>query len=659
MPIDRLFIDGKECDLLEGTVIALTFQINDLAEMKDRQANFSNQFKIPMTANNREIIEDAHLVQSTSVKPYRKLPARLSKNGVDVIAAGVAFLESSTEFYNVTVYSGIIDFFDKIKDLRLSDLDTTSIDPIVSTEVALGPTGQQNPLSDFDLVVDTRANTWAQGWKYPIIDHGRFPTGTRDIFNMWLRPAAFIKSLVNLIHSEQGWNYEWSGKTSAFYESLLLPYADTAVEITDASLFNVWNVDENLYWEVTPFGRMWLTPKKYHKWRVRIKGDYIVNWSNVANQIIVELFENVTPLTPNFTFTGALIGASSFETGWIEYMSLVDGNKLIPNVKVVYAGGATMNVHLNNVILEAFNDTTGENYRVHMQEGKYNTLANYNAQMLINQKSNSLSWFFKSLKQTDLIKSIFQMFGIVSKADSASNTMYWSQFSEIAANKPFAKNWTAKLHPDKKTWVLEYRRGKYGQFNWMKYAKDDNVVNFFSDDSFPIDDELLEREVNLFQLPFGATNMITTLNGLDVAEIKRITSSTGGPYDIDVLPRILIDDTQNITGTGIKYQIGFVGSVTKTTDIPLCYFYLPSKPYDLTFSYLKKEFYTELIDSLDKDKKFTGLFNLTEIDIAELDHFIPVYLEQFSSYFYINKIPTYTGSRNINKGLTKVELIRI
>jgi hypothetical protein len=650
---DRLFLNDKECDLYPGTVIPITYQINDLAELKDRQANYSQQFKIPKTAPNRAIFEDAELIQSGTVIPYRKPKARVSKKNIDVINNGIAILENTDNDYVLTVYSGLIDFFENIKDLNLSDLDTTSIDPLITTEQALGASGIANPLNDFDLVVDSRINTWTQGWKYPLIDHGNFPTGTRNIFNMWLRPAGFIKSLVNLIHSQQGWDYKWSGKTSPLYESLLLPYAQTDVEKTDLSLFNIWTVDENVYWEVTPGGKTWITPKKYHQWRVRIKGNYTINWGNVGNSLLIQLFENTTPLTPSFTFTGALTGAGTFTTGWVNYMSLIDGNKLIPNVKINYVSG-TMNVHLNGVILEAYNDTTGENYRLHMQEAKYNSGANYNAPMLNNQKSNSLSWLFKSLKQTDIIQTIFQLFGIICKCDSTSKTVFWKQFKEIADAKPQAKDWSNKLHMDKATWLLEYRFGKYGQINWMRYAKDDNVVNFFSDDSFPIDDINLDATVDLFTLPFGATNMITTLNGLTVAEIKRLSTSSATTYDVDALPRILIDDTQNISGAGITWQIGFVGSVTYTTNIPLCYFYIPGKPYDMTFPYFKNAFYPELITTLQRQKKLTALFNLTEIDIANLDHFIPIYLQQFSSYFYINKIPNYTGI-----GLTKAELIRI
>lgn len=44
----RLFIQGQEVELVDKPV-ALTFQINDIGELRDRQSDFSNQFEILKT----------------------------------------------------------------------------------------------------------------------------------------------------------------------------------------------------------------------------------------------------------------------------------------------------------------------------------------------------------------------------------------------------------------------------------------------------------------------------------------------------------------------------------------------------------------------------------------------------------------------------------
>jgi hypothetical protein len=52
----ELYINGVLCDLNEkDNPITLTYQVNDLAELKDRQAYSTNNFKLPPTQNNRRI----------------------------------------------------------------------------------------------------------------------------------------------------------------------------------------------------------------------------------------------------------------------------------------------------------------------------------------------------------------------------------------------------------------------------------------------------------------------------------------------------------------------------------------------------------------------------------------------------------------------------
>jgi hypothetical protein len=45
---------------------------------------------------------------------------------------------------------------------------------------------------------------------------------------------------------------------------------------------------------------------------------------------------------------------------------------------------------------------------------------------------------------------------------------------------------------------------------------------------------------------------------------------------------------------------------------------------------------------------------LTPQDVQDFDPFIPVYLEKYGSYFYVNKIKNFVAGK-----LTKVELIRL
>jgi hypothetical protein len=122
-------------------------------------------------------------------------------------------------------------------------------------------------------------------------------------------------------------------------------------------------------------------------------------------------------------------------------------------------------------------------------------------------------------------------------------------------------------------------------------------------------------------------------------------------------PRILLDDTQAITGDPFIYldTVTDQAATPFTTDTPLAYFINEGKAVNLGFdNNIIENQYTAMIASLHRAKKITQMFKLTENDIAELDHLVPVYVAKLGGYFYVNKVANYTG-----KGLTKVELIRL
>ena len=49
----QLYINGQEVYLDSDEIIPITKQVNNIAELKDRQADFTTDFKIPATRKNR------------------------------------------------------------------------------------------------------------------------------------------------------------------------------------------------------------------------------------------------------------------------------------------------------------------------------------------------------------------------------------------------------------------------------------------------------------------------------------------------------------------------------------------------------------------------------------------------------------------------------
>ena len=68
----QLYINGQEVYLDSDEIIPITKQVNNIAELKDRQADFTTDFKIPATRKNRLILESANLLSSNTFVPYVK-----------------------------------------------------------------------------------------------------------------------------------------------------------------------------------------------------------------------------------------------------------------------------------------------------------------------------------------------------------------------------------------------------------------------------------------------------------------------------------------------------------------------------------------------------------------------------------------------------------
>lgn len=121
--ITQIWVNGQEVDLYSNTDIKFTYQVNDIAEVKDRQANYTNSFNLPRTANNIRVFEGLGEPSDSSTIPYNKIPCQLALEGFDLITKGwLNITETTDNEYKIHVYSGLINFFKEIESKNLSDL---------------------------------------------------------------------------------------------------------------------------------------------------------------------------------------------------------------------------------------------------------------------------------------------------------------------------------------------------------------------------------------------------------------------------------------------------------------------------------------------------------------------------------------------------------
>jgi hypothetical protein len=87
---------------------------------------------------------------------------------------------------------------------------------------------------------------------------------------------------------------------------------------------------------------------------------------------------------------------------------------------------------------------------------------------------------------------------------------------------------------------------------------------------------------------------------------------------------------------------------------PFAKFRDPAEANNLDFVSLKLNHYSEFQNALTDAVKLTALFDLSAVDVVDFDHFIPVYIDRFDGFFYVNRIIDFIDGRP-----SKVELVKI
>ena len=161
----QLYINNELVDLSNDSPIALTFQINNLAEVQNQQGNTSNQFKLPLTQRNKEILGFPDDIAFTTNLPYQQYQAKLIQDGLEIVPYGIGELNGiDQDTANITILSGNVDFFDAI-DGKLYDMgDSTSIWSNYGQNLVWQPYDHQ---WDLDNAADSQNKT--DGWIYPVI----------------------------------------------------------------------------------------------------------------------------------------------------------------------------------------------------------------------------------------------------------------------------------------------------------------------------------------------------------------------------------------------------------------------------------------------------------------------------------------------------------
>jgi hypothetical protein len=683
----QLYINDQLADLSDDSPIALTFQINNLAEVKNQQGNTSNQFKLPLTQRNRQILGFPDDVAFTTNLPYDYYQARIIQDGLEIVPYGIAQLNTIEQnSASITVLSGNVDFFDAI-DGKMYDMgDSTT------------PYGVNKPFDKYQHKWNVENVAKSQiknnGWIWSVVDYGNMvynPVGDNAINVRYLRPGFFIKTAIDMMLASNGYKGTGSLLSNPVYPLLIAQFSNGTFEhgtdyqtqpdalgmlaytnsdqhalhtaVSDpygkgVFKFNSINSDPKQQFDGSAFtstqiftGEVLVTIPEFY-FRGRKNNDhpsflniYIYLQTPDADlQISMLTYDLETWTRVQGTSGGGLQGYNTFDSKTLSgEIDFIPGYKLTirweffgdePESFIMYSGAS--------LSVKAANDTILFGQDVQCER------------------------IFPDISQKDLLKDVLQRFGIICQTDNTTRTINFASFKDIVGNMPISKNWTSKCLDQGKT--VSFQLGGYAQVNNMKYKTDDNVLpKGFADSQIKVADKTLPATADLFESQFAPTLNRPYIGGT-IAQIKMIDdTSDSNDFSIGVTPRILIDYKLPLGGRTIKFTDGDAANDKFINDyISVPYFYKPDGAYNLSFADmpgvgsdktlpgLKTLYYPELEKILQQTKKVVRYFLLTPRDIMELDLLIPIYLEQDSCYYYINKIDSWRKAQP-----TKVELVKL
>lgn len=634
----QILVNNEALDLDPGEIVEFTFQVNNIAELRDQQTNFTNGFAIPYTSKNNRLLENAQSVVSGSVLLYRKIPCTVRQNGHTIVPSGVMLIQRlDSDSFDIAIYSGTFGFFESLNDLSLRDLDLSALDHFWDWNVAAA-----------------NANNFS-GFIYPVMNQGSMLQNVAENQQSIkeTHPCVYVKTIVDAIFQRQGVNKSGQIFSNPLYQRLIIQLNE--LKVADPISFNRFRLLRILSPQTINAGILtridWNTGSGGSNANIRLADDEIL--ISYDDSSFFGTFES----NVNVSFP---VGGGSCA---IRIMGEREGELVSASLTTNIAEVLTANIKTTDQYFEPFPGQSVSAYWVEIENTGATSIsvltdsdfASNPTDVASFGRTLSISQSLPDINIKTFLKGIYQMFGIITQYDPFTNTLNHVQFKELRDNIKKAVDWSSKIA--RETYEYNIDR-KFAQRNIFKYQDDQTVPSNLGRGRFLIDDQNLPFENVEIELPFAASKTETFINRL-IASTELF--SFDGTRDVVGPSTSVPVYTKNDIGLKILTTRDESGQVFYTespfssfpstfnneevNDYKIAYFIDPNELLNLGFdNNLIDENYIALRASLDREKSITLPVALTENEASRVDFFTPIYLDvrlkdnHINGYFYIKQI---------------------
>lgn len=650
----RLFIEGQEVDLGEA-VVALTKQADSFLNPESVQADYSNTIQLPDTQKNRAILGFADEVGSETDVPYKVLDAQLYKDGVEVVPYGKGEMQNGS--FEMDIYSGNRNFFDVLGDKSIQELDLSAFN---------------HSWAYANIVANSANNIWQQGFVYDLYDRGKnLSLSAVDCF--YLYPSVFARAIWEQIFMDAGFTYtEFS---NPMFDKFLIPVAELYTfpdNYRKAREFRVTSNAPDVHREKLATEKV-----KFNFIRdgfgVDSNGGYqLNNWQYVVDTPRVMTFSTGVKVRINSSsggveailtirVNGGVIAETKFDN--TDVIDPLDPNSNLSRFMTIETGPTTLKAGDVVEVFVRLKEATDfavadpDFWVYHMADGADRPF--FSGTVLPDFPKLGeveLNKWLPDISQKDFVLSMHSLFGMSFQTELYQDSIQISQFHKVVDNIPQAIDMSARVHAPEQVRPL-FKFGDFAQKNHVLWKPDETVIDGFNNGFILVNNGTLPTEKDLIKLPFAATEGSRFAGLLSIPMWRAKADSNPVEYEkVKAQPRLVIQGSDTVSFTIV--ELANNGSIVNesTAARPVAYYIDPLKPFDLRLQeYIIPTFYSTLLGILDKTKVLPVQMRLSAEFIQNWRPEIPIWIDYWQQYFYVNKIEEYIDEAS----LTEVELIRL
>jgi hypothetical protein len=729
----KIVLETGVLDVSEKTNFPITFNIGDIRDLTSRKGTFSKTIVLEGTKNNHELLGNYYDVniQAGTFNINTLTRCQVIQDGVPILDDALLQLVSVNKAqytnayeeevnYTVLIKDSRAEFFSAITNANLDDLDFSDLDhTFSSTDIAATFSNTVTDGYKYVMPYCTGTNVYqANEFKPAIYAQTYFDRifSNAGFTYTWagLTDAHFDKLLIPYNGDVNNFDYNdyrveatntW---TTSYVQGTGVNYTfqediDSGwTEIVDAqSLFNPTNGEYSSPFSINPLAG------EHYTYQLQIGGSIILDNNSAGNAVLeyigggyivknkyrvfAEIFvAGYGNLKVYGTTSGVAYypAASPLPTGNTTLLTFAESLSIPSLVSAVNAPIDVADIQILSIGVEVTQtygsaNSNGANIWIAAGGGftpvDVNVVLNLASITMVILPSQNVqttggtlimnSYVPVEIKQSDFVKSIFQMYNLYVEQDIDNPYNLILRHRDEYYDSGAEKDWSQKLAKDKAQELMFLPDVTKKKLK-LTYAPDEDQSNvlytqatgeIYGQIEYTFDNEYV-KDVDTKELLFSPTPVEKTLFGAYVPSINGAAPNTnirilydGGlgtcqPFDI-----IDFGTTGEIGLTDYPMIGHFNNPLYPTFDINFgtndYYFY---EVATLTANNLYNLYWRRTVNQINVGKMLIAFFDLNEVDIQSLKLNDKIYID--NSWWNINKVQDYNANNN---SLTKVELISI